>query len=93
MVAWSIWERRNRLRVGQSSWKIDEVVQRASELLHKFQDVQTPVRRAVGRSEDLRWKPPDVGLYKISMAQYLVIKVVQVSGWSLEIGRVRSSLP
>ena len=48
MVAWSIWERRNRLRVGQSSWKIDEVVQRASELLHKFQDVQTPVRRAVG---------------------------------------------
>ena len=28
--------------------------------------MQTPVRRAVGLSEDLRWKPPDFGLYKIN---------------------------
>ena len=25
-----------------------------------------PVRRAVVRSEDLRWKPPNFGLYKIN---------------------------
>ena len=52
--------------MGQPSRKVDEVVQRASELLHDFQDVQTPIRRAVGRSEDLRWKPPDFGFYKIN---------------------------
>ena len=66
MVAWSIWERRNRLRVGQPLWKVDEVVQRASELLHEFQDVQKLVHQAVRRSEDLRWKPPNFGLYKIN---------------------------
>ncbi|KAK7851232.1 hypothetical protein CFP56_042712 [Quercus suber] len=54
MVVWSIWERRKRLRVGQPSWQVNEVVQRASELLHEFQDVQTPVRQAAVRSEDLR---------------------------------------
>ena len=52
--------------MGQPSWQVDEVVQQDLELLHEFQDVQMPVGRAVFRSEDLRWKPPSFGLYKIN---------------------------
>ena len=54
------------MRVGQPSWKIEDVVQRASELLDEFQDVQKPTRGVAGRSEDIRWKPPDFGRYKIN---------------------------
>nr|POE86376.1 hypothetical protein CFP56_17255 [Quercus suber] len=65
MVAWSVWERRNRLQVGQKTWKVDEVVW-ASELLQEFQDMHKKVRWVANHSEDLRWKPPDFGLYKIN---------------------------
>ena len=44
---------------------VDEVVQQASELLREFQDVHKKVRQVADHSEDLRWKLPDFGLYKI----------------------------
>ena len=44
---------------------VDEVVQQASELLWEFQDVHKKVRQVADHSEDLRWKLPDFGLYKI----------------------------
>lgn len=36
MVAWSVWESRNRFRVGQETWRVDEVGQWALELLQEF---------------------------------------------------------
>lgn len=66
MVAWSVWEHRNRFRVGQKTWRVDEVAQWASELLQEFQDMHKKARRVVDHSEDLQWKPPNFGLFKIN---------------------------
>ena len=66
MVTWSIWERYNRVCLNQETWKVEEVVQCASELLCEFWDVQKKGNRIVDHSEGLRWKPPDSGLYKIN---------------------------
>ena len=35
-------------------------------ILQEFQDVNKKARRVVNHSEDLWWKPPDYGLYKIN---------------------------
>jgi len=66
MVAWSIWERRNRVRERQKVWGIDEVCHRASELLKEFHDVHKKVPRLVVQSGDTRWKPPGSGMYKVN---------------------------
>lgn len=50
---------------GAKNMAVDEVVQQASELLREFQDVHKKVRQVADHSEDLRWKLPDFGLYKI----------------------------
>ena len=65
-VAWSIWERRNRIREREKVWSIDEVCHRASELLKEFHDVHKKVPRLVVRSGDTRWKPPGSGMYKVN---------------------------
>ena len=36
MVAWSIWERRNKGRKGQKTWAIEEAFNRDSNLLQEF---------------------------------------------------------
>ena len=52
------------------------------------------VGRAVVRSEDLRWKPPNFGLYKINFDSAVFADQVSASiRVVLKIGRVRSSLP
>ena len=50
---------------GAKNMAVDEVVQQASELLREFQDVHKKVHQVADHSEDLRWKLPDFGLYKI----------------------------
>ncbi|KAK9998718.1 hypothetical protein SO802_018321 [Lithocarpus litseifolius] len=66
MIAWVIWERRNRLRVHQPVWDVGNVVDRASALLREFRDVQKlPLRRSVPR-EAVKWSPPAEGLYKVN---------------------------
>lgn len=66
MVAWSIWERRNRGRERQKTWGIDAVFHRASKLLKEFQDAHKRVPWVATCIEDIRWKPPTYGLYKIN---------------------------
>ncbi|KAK7850920.1 hypothetical protein CFP56_043341 [Quercus suber] len=53
MVAWSVWERKNRTRVGQKMLRVEEVIQRALELLQEFQDVHKKARQVADHSEDL----------------------------------------
>ena len=50
----------------QKTWGIDAIFSRASELLKEFQDVHKKVPQVAARSEDIRWKPPTYGLYKIN---------------------------
>ena len=66
MVAWCIWERRNRVRLGQKAWGIGEVCRHASDLLKEFHDVHKKVPRLAVCSSDSRWKPPTSGVYKIN---------------------------
>ena len=66
IVAWSIWKCSNRRRERQKTWGIDAIFSWASELLKEFQDVNKKVPQVVARSEDIRWKPPAYGLYKIN---------------------------
>ena len=50
-------------------------------------------RRVVHHSEDLQWKPPNYGLYKINFDGALFDDQASAGlGWSLEIGRGRSLL-
>lgn len=81
MVAWSIWEPRNRARVGQKMWGVDEVVQWASDLFKEFEGMHKKACRVVDQSEDLRWKPPDYGLYKINLDGALFVDQVCVGLW------------
>ena len=39
MIAWSIWTRRNKLRVKQPAWDVGETTKKAKELLQEFYDV------------------------------------------------------
>ena len=41
MIAWSIWERQNRIMEREKVWGVNEVCTRASELLKKFHDVHS----------------------------------------------------
>ena len=66
MAAWGIWERRNRVREGQKTWGSNLVMHRALELLQEYRDVQSVNPRMAVRRMDLRWKPPDSGVYKIN---------------------------
>ena len=66
MAAWGIWERRDRVREGQKTWGPEMVMHRASELLQEYWDVQPMNSRMAIQSMDLRWKPPDSGVYKIN---------------------------
>ena len=54
MVAWSIWERRNRVQERQKVGGIDEVCTRASELLKEFYDVHRKIPWLAVRSGDIR---------------------------------------
>ena len=36
MVAWSVWERRNRVHLKHKIWRVEEVVQHASKLLREL---------------------------------------------------------
>ena len=70
MVAWSIWERQNRIRERQKVWGVDEVCARASEMLKEFHGVHRKIPRLVVRSGDVRWKPPALQLELCITAAY-----------------------
>ena len=46
-IAWSLWERRNRIRENQPSWPLHEIGNKAKELVLEFFDVhkQVPIQR------------------------------------------------
>ena len=66
MVAWSIWEHRNKVQERQKVWGIDEVCHQASNLLKKFHDVHKKISRMVARIGDTWWKLPASGLFKVN---------------------------
>ncbi|XP_050289981.1 uncharacterized protein LOC126728155 [Quercus robur] len=66
MIAWAIWERRNRKRLLQLVWDVGDVVSRALDFLREFIDIQKhPLHRPVPK-EVIKWSPPDESVYKIN---------------------------
>lgn len=61
-----IWERLYRLREHQSVWDVGAMVDRASELLREFHDVQKQFLRRSVPSEVVKWSLPVEGLYKVN---------------------------
>ena len=61
MTCWSIWSRRNKLRVGEGVWPLNKIVGVAWRHLQEFQQVRHCPSKKV-RAQRPRWKPPDVGL-------------------------------
>ena len=39
MVAWCLWQKRNRLREHQHTWQLHEIGNKAKELVQEFWDV------------------------------------------------------
>ena len=66
MIAWSIWTRRNKLRVKQPVWDVGDTIKKAKELLQEFHDVQQPSTRMPRPREEVVWKPPSPSLFKIN---------------------------
>ena len=63
-IAWSLWQRRNKIRVRQTSWPLHEISRRAKELVVEFFDIhKQPPRPAVQRPQ-VHWTKPPRDFYK-----------------------------
>jgi len=63
-IAWSIWQRRNKIRVQQPSWPLHEISKKARELVVEFFNVlQQPTRPEVQRHL-IKWTKPPKDCYK-----------------------------
>ena len=60
---------------GAESWGIEAMMQRASKLLQEFRDVQMMTPQMAVQRVDLRWKPPDSGVYKINFDGALFLNI------------------
>ena len=65
MTCWSIWSRRNKLRVGEGVGPLNKIAGVARHHLQEFQQVRHCPSKKV-RAQRPQWKPPDAGLVKVN---------------------------
>ncbi|XP_075633668.1 uncharacterized protein LOC142606158 [Castanea sativa] len=65
-IAWSMWQRRNHLRVNQSVWSIQEVRDRAKALVAEFLDANKQDAKPRASSTPAHWAPPQDDFYKVN---------------------------
>ena len=65
MTCWSIWSRRNKLRVGEGVWPLNKIAGVARCHLQEFQQVRRCPSKKV-RAQRPRWKPHDASLVKVN---------------------------
>ena len=66
MIAWCVWQRRNRIREKQPTWEVVDIVKTAAELLQEFHDVQKQSSRNIIQRDETCWKTPNPEIYKIN---------------------------
>ena len=69
MISWSIWYRRNRLRLQQPADNNFQLVKRARESLTEFQEAQDRdlhLPQQPGSAESVKWNPLAQGSYKVN---------------------------
>ncbi|XP_030941915.1 uncharacterized protein LOC115966927 [Quercus lobata] len=64
MVAWCLWQRRNRLREHQHTWQLHEIGNKAKELVQEFWDVHHKEPQVLDQQPHVRWSLPPVISYK-----------------------------
>ena len=66
MVAWNLWQWRNKLREKQPTWPFHEICKRAKKLMLEYFEVHEP--QPLPRRLDLvRWCPPQAGSFKANL--------------------------
>jgi len=63
-MAWSLWQRRNKLREKQPTWSLHELGGRAKELVLEFLDANKQPPRSAPRHDQVCWIPPSEQNYK-----------------------------
>ncbi|KAK7859026.1 putative ribonuclease h protein [Quercus suber] len=63
-TCWCLWERRNRMRVRQTSWQIHEIEGRARMMASEFWDANEQEQQRSVRCSQARWSPPPASTYK-----------------------------
>ena len=66
MLAWVIWNQRNKVRLQQPSYSLHLLAQTTRDLLQEFKSVQ-PIPSPPVVVRCARWKPPLVDLVKINI--------------------------
>jgi hypothetical protein len=69
-TAWEIWNARNKLFWDSKSTTVDDIWQKAAGLATNFMEVGLHVYDPGGTasfSDFSRWRPPDVGIYKLNI--------------------------
>lgn len=64
IVAWCLWQRRNRVRECQSSWQLHEIGEQALALVHVSWEVHNQEARSPVRQPLFRWSLPPDACYK-----------------------------
>ena len=65
MVIWTLWNRRNNLRLRKAVISLDQVLHQAKERLREFA-LHNTVHTIPVRRQPTRWLPPDRPLYKLN---------------------------
>ena len=63
-IAWSLWQRRNRLKEHQSAWTLHEVGDSAKAMVAEFMDANEQAVKPRVRNIPVRWSPPQENVYK-----------------------------
>ena len=71
-IAWSLWQRQNRIRKHQTTWPLMEIGRRAKAMVEEYFDAQKPKPLVTSRPTKVRWSPPTENLYKANPRCYHV---------------------
>ena len=63
-IAWSLWQRRNKIRVQQTSWPLHEISRRVRELVVEFFDIHKQPPRPTVQQSQVHWTKPPQDFYK-----------------------------
>lgn len=63
-MAWSLWQRRNKLREKKPTWSLHKLGGRAKELVLEFLDANKKPPWSTPRHDQVRWIPPSEQNYK-----------------------------
>ena len=67
MICWGLWKNRNEVRNGGQVRTGSAIVGSSLRLLDEFQEVNVKqIKTGAHRSEVVKWRPPQLGMYKVN---------------------------